>query len=85
MSPAMAKIKVENVEISVVKVGVGFEVDDGEAGARDARPYRLSPVMFAPQWINKNPQATGEYADPKTGTAKSYKYKQSFPVRLSTP
>ena len=26
--------------------------------------------------------ATGEYEDPKTGKAKSYKYKQSFPVRL---
>ena len=55
----MAKIKVENVEISVIKVGVGFEVDDGETGARDARPYRLSPVMFALQWTNKNPQSFG--------------------------
>ena len=26
--------------------------------------------------------ATGEYEDPKTGKAKSYKYKQSFPVRM---
>ena len=26
--------------------------------------------------------ATGEYADPKTGKTKTYKYKQSFPVRL---
>ena len=26
--------------------------------------------------------ATGEYEDPKTGKTKSYKYKQSFPVRM---
>ena len=26
--------------------------------------------------------ATGEYEDVKTGKLKSYKYKQSFPVRL---
>ena len=40
-------------------LAVGFDA----AGARDARPYQLAPVMFEPQWTSRNPQATGEYGE----------------------
>ncbi len=40
-------------------LAVGFDA----AGARDARPYQLAPVMFEPQWTSRNPQATDEYGE----------------------
>ena len=39
---------------------VGFAA---QGGAANARQWRLSPVMFAPQWSSRNVQATGEYGE----------------------
>ena len=42
--------------------GGSFAAAVGLAAAVAGRPpYRLSPVIFAPQWTSRNPQATGEY------------------------
>ena len=38
---------------------VGFVADDTAVAGRP--PYQLSPVLFAPLWTSRNPQATGEY------------------------
>ena len=40
---------------------VGFEAFDGSEAAVSESPYRLVPVMFAPMWTSRNPQATGAY------------------------
>ena len=39
---------------------VGFAA---QGGAANARQWRLSPVIFAPQWSSRNVQATGEYGE----------------------
>ena len=42
--------------------GGSFAAAVGFAAAVAGRPpYQLSPVIFAPQWTSRNPQATGEY------------------------
>ena len=72
---------------------VGFGVNGGAAGARDARLYRLAPVLFAPQWTSRSPEATGEYGegfDREVSFAGAYynkldtlrKYYESVRVRL---
>ncbi len=40
---------------------VGFDADGAAVAGRP--PYRLTPVLFAPQWSSRNVQATGEYGD----------------------
>ena len=44
--------------------GGSFATAVGFAAAVAGRPpYQLSPVIFAPQWTSRNPQATGEYGE----------------------